>query len=385
MSMQVEELEQKSEVDDEQISWGKIFMTAQKHAVLPLLYDVLQEYPVVPQREKEILEGMSRQTVQQSYHLSFLTTYLVELFEANEIAIIVLKGSGTAALYPVPELRKSGDIDLLLPEIEDFEKAKQVLQQHGFIPEKDQRSQHHYAYTSKDGITLELHNQIAGPFDNEKTNRMLAEIQKECKEHYHKKEAMGFNLPILDEPYHAYYLLLHMLQHFLRSGFGLKLLCDWVVFWKRPLTQADKDSFLELVSRTGLIGFARLITLTCTGYLGLKEEQVEFLLVERLPDEVVKSFMREVLEAQEFGKSSTDRMVVVRGKGIGGYLREFHHQMQENYPQAKDKKWIWPYYWIKTFFVFVDNNRKIRKVSIWKVLKNAKKRSNIVIHLGLFK
>lgn len=377
------QVEQENQMVGAGIDWEKLFFTAKKHAVLSLLYDVLSEDEKMPLQG--VLNTVSRQTVQQSYHLLFLTAYLVEIFEKSDIQVIVLKGVGTASLYPVPELRKSGDIDLLLADTKDLEKAKIVLEQNGFWLDEEQKSQHHYAYVSKDKITVELHDKLAGPFDNEKTTRILEEIQAECKDNYSKAETMGMELPLLNEAYQAYYLLLHMLQHFLRAGFGLKLLCDWVVFWKRPLSEEDKEKFMELATRTGLVGFAKLVTQVCIEYIGLEEGYVNFLLEEKLPKSVVKDFMWEIFEAQEFGKSSTDRMVVVRGKGIGAYLREFHHQMLENNPKARQKHYAWPFYWIKTFLVFLRNNRRIRKISFWQVLKNARKRSNIVVHLKLFK
>lgn len=36
-------------------------------------------------------------------------------------------------------------------------------------------------------------------------------------------EIMGYPIPVVSDAYYAYHLLLHMLQHFLRAGFGLKL------------------------------------------------------------------------------------------------------------------------------------------------------------------
>ena len=76
---------------------------------------------------------------------------------------------------------------------------------------------------------------LAEPFDNNKVNSYLERCVAECKNHIVFKDCMGINLPILDDAYHAYELLLHMLQHFLREGFGLKLLTDWCFFFNREI------------------------------------------------------------------------------------------------------------------------------------------------------
>lgn len=65
--------------------------------------------------ERKWVESIARTTVRQSYHLLFLTRDLVKLLEEAGIPALVLKGCGVAELYPVPELRKSGDIDVLIP------------------------------------------------------------------------------------------------------------------------------------------------------------------------------------------------------------------------------------------------------------------------------
>ena len=52
-----------------------------------------------------------------------------------------------------------------------------------------------------------MHVMFAEPFDNNKTNRCLEKIYNDCKEHVNKKDVMGVMLPVLDDGYHAFYLL----------------------------------------------------------------------------------------------------------------------------------------------------------------------------------
>ena len=60
------------------------------------------------------VQERSTQTVWQSYRLLFMSRYVTGLLKDAGIDTILLKGSGVAGLYPVPELRKSGDVDLLV-------------------------------------------------------------------------------------------------------------------------------------------------------------------------------------------------------------------------------------------------------------------------------
>ena len=120
-----------------------ILELADRHRVLPLLYDVLA--PKLPEEDenRKRLEKRSAETVRQSYRLLFLGKYVTGLLREHGIETVLLKGSGTAGLYPVPELRKSGDIDLLVADQKAGEKAYEVLHEHGFRKASEQHAHHH--------------------------------------------------------------------------------------------------------------------------------------------------------------------------------------------------------------------------------------------------
>lgn len=359
-----------------------------KHSVFPLLYDVLSNAG----RGTGMLESVSLQTVQQSYHLLFLSKYVVNLILSNGIKVILLKGSSTAALYPVPELRKSGDVDLLFENRQEAGRACMVLRKAGFNVKEEQHAHHHIACISPDGIDVELHSMLVEPFDSNRINHYLEKVKEGIFKNTCTKDVLGIKLPVLSEPFHAFYLLLHMLQHFLRSGFGLKLMCDWVVFWNRDITKKDKDKFLRLVKESGTYGFAGILSQACVYYLGLERDKVSFILDMENNDGYgmdsagILEFMKEVFEAGEFGKSSPDRMVVLRGRGILlPFIREFHHQMKLTYPKAGKVIFIWPVLWVLTFAGFMHRNKSIRNVAGSAIIKKAVQRSFVVERMKLFK
>ncbi|MDE6615600.1 MAG: nucleotidyltransferase family protein [Lachnospiraceae bacterium] len=376
--------------------YNKAIKTAAMHNVLPLLYDTLDNAGTSGDILTEKVENMALQAVQQSYHLLFLSKYVINILEENGIKAVLLKGSSTASLYPVPELRKSGDVDLLLENAGSVDKAGSILIKAGFRMETEQHAHHHVVYKSPDGIDVELHSLLVEPFDNNRINNYLEKAKAGIFKDNCRKDVMGIELPVLSEPFHAFYLLLHMLQHFLRSGFGLKLICDWAVFWNRDIPQNDKSQFLQFVKESGIYGFARMATLLCVYYLGLCKDNVSFMLYpgnnynaanadEKRDREDAKEFMEEVFEAGEFGKTSPDRMVVLRGTGWISYIREFHHQMRLTYPKAGHIIIFWPVLWIMTFTGFLHRNRSIRNVTGSAIIKKAAQRSRLAGKMRLFK
>ena len=367
------------------VDYARVIAVAESHKVMALLHPVLEPAGLQESIWK-IVDRKGEQTVRQSYRLLMLSRYVIGLLKENGIDAILLKGCGTAAWYPVPELRKSGDIDLLFKSEDETRKALQILAQQGFVTTEDQPANHHIVCESRDSVSLELHMSLAEPFDSEKTNRFLADCQKEYFAHRRVVDCMGVAFELASDGYHAFYLLLHMLQHYVRAGFGVKLLCDWVVFWESPLSEEEKKIFLRLTQESGTFGFAVMMTRVCVKYLGLREKQVEFLMQAEPKDvcDLTEELMAEIFEAEEFGHSSKDRMVVLRGTGLMDYAREFHHQMKLNYPKAGKIMVLYPVLWIMTLCGFLYRNRTLRKVSGRQILKKAKKRSQLTEQMRLF-
>ncbi|MCR4600069.1 MAG: glycosyltransferase [Acetatifactor sp.] len=359
---------------------------AESHRVLPMLYDVLvplQEQ--IPEKSWKKVENATERTVKQSYRLLFLTKEIQQTCEDARIPVVVLKGSGVAAYYPVPEYRKSGDVDLLFDNMDDIYAAGKELEKLHYVKTEEQHANHHLVYQGTEGIDIELHAMLAEPFDNERTNqRMNAYLPYYLRER-RKTQSMGMDLWTTSEPLQALELLLHMLQHFLRAGFGLKLLADWVVFWNKVNDPEKIKRFCFLAEDCGVDGFAKAITLLCEKFLGLNEVHIygEHLEAE-FSKGYAEQFLMEIISAEEFGKSDKNRMVALRKRGLFSYIKEFHYQMRMNYAQESKHKWKWPYLWCKTFVTFIRNNRRLGRGSLRSILKSAGERASVVEEMRLF-
>lgn len=363
------------------LDWELLEKAARRHSVLSLLCYPCLGTEEIPEAFRGAVQQEARGIVLQSYRLLLLGKAIVEQLEQAGIPVAVLKGVAAARSYPEPELRKAGDIDLLV-EPERLEDVCTALEEVGCRVAERQPALHHVVLLTEDGIEVEVHTMLAEPFDNEQINSYLKRILPESLEHVVWREIMGVEFPVLNYGCHAYELLLHMLQHFLRSGFGLRFLCDWAVLWRENIPKSERKRYLELVQNSRLKGFSDMVTLACCKYLGLERNCVDWMEIQ--PRMNPKGFMKEVLEAEEFGKSSGERMVMLRTPGLAGYVQEFHHQMHLNFPKAG--RWIplWPVLWTATLLRFLRNNRKIRKVSGRKILQKAAERSKVMEQIKLW-
>nr|MCR5452781.1 nucleotidyltransferase family protein [Lachnospiraceae bacterium] len=370
---------------------SELINEASSHAVVPLLYDVIDKEDSEEKPSIDILQRETDKTVWQSYHLLFESARLCNCLKDSGIKCAILKGCAAASFYPVPEYRKSGDIDILLCEPTESDRAVEVLSKMGYKVSEEQLALHQIVMSSKTGIEAELHIMLSEPFDNSKINNYLNGLLKDISDHIIYKEIMGISVPILDDDYQAYELLLHMLQHFLRRGFGLKLLCDWVVYWNEK-TKDEIPGFItrykQLIKESEIGGFSDMISSVCYHYLGLSEKAVLALLVKRktpVSKEDANLFIREVLDGGEFGDKDEWRMVMLRGKGIGALVIEFHHQMNLNFPKAGKIFLLWPVLWTLTLIKFLRNNRKLRGKSSLKIIKKTGERSALMEKINIWK
>ena len=368
--------------------WEQFAVLAGKSAVAGLMYDTLKTYGRLPQKAMDLIARYSQKVCRKNYRFMVLQVRLKEAFEKAGISFCVLKGIAAANDYPVPDVRKSGDIDILLTHPSDLKRALEELEELGYEKESEMHV-HHVELRHTGKSKLELHTLLVEPFDNAKTNQFLEKLVPECEKHIVFKEIMGIKIPVLDDAFHAYELLMHMLQHFLLAGFGVRLLCDWVVLWNRGLSEKDRNLYMKLVQESKVKSFSDVITRVCIKYLGLKEENVLWMNLydngksrEELDNEA-EAFVEDIMDAGEFGEAK-DRMVALRGTGMFDYVREFHHQMHINFPKAGKCFLLWPVLWVITLVRFLRNNKKVRDVSSRELFKNAKKRGRLVKKLHIF-
>lgn len=376
-------------IDEE--SWDNITVFSLENSVAGLLYEILNGYDGIPKDAFKTISSYATKVCKRNYRFLVKAVNIHKYFSKAGIRFCILKGMAAAVDYPVPDVRKAADLDILLPVQQDLKKAIKVLVKLGFHVEDEQIALHHVAMRDESRDLVEVHTMLAEPFDNAKTNIYLNKLLPDCDTRIIYKDIMGASLPVLSDGYHAYEMLMHMLQHFLREGFGVKMLCDWVVFWNKGTDDENRKLYMKLVKESKVKGFSDTITRVCIKYLGLKREKVNWMnLYDKSRsreeyEEQTESFVKDVLEAGEFGKGKEGRMVAFRGDGVFDYVREFQHQMHLNFPKAGKIPLFWPVLWVLTYIKFQKNNKQLRSVSSKEIFKSAKKRGKLVKSMNLFK
>lgn len=370
---------------EQKVQMDQVITKALEQGVLSLLYDRMMNKEAVLENQKNRIRKYSQQIVQQNYHLLFLARFITEKLKKHGIASVILKGSAMAAYYPVPELRKSGDLDILVSKNADLKQICEVLSDDGIKKAKDQHANYHMRLTTRDGIAVEIHTSLTEETGILKLDNYQKKHQDEFLHHTVMESSMEIVIPTLDFEYVAYFILIHMFQHFLRAGFGTKMLCDWVALWNREVKEEQKRAFLAMVEESGIRGFACMVSAVCITYLGLKAESMEFLVdMKQMDAAQIDTFLTDVMEAGEFGDSSEERMVMVQENGLPGLIAEFRHQVALTYPKAYRCVLCRPVLWIMLLIGFIHRNRVLRNVSTSAILKSAAKRGKQMKEMNLF-
>lgn len=140
---------------DATIDWDGLMDIASEHGLLAWVWDGICKLPEgqKPNRQYRINWGLSAQEIWDNYvHHQEILEKIVRICADNGIRVLLLKGLGLSTLYPKPESRTSGDIDIYL--FNDTIKGVELLSQGEYeLLEK------HYVFTI-DNVQIECHEHL---------------------------------------------------------------------------------------------------------------------------------------------------------------------------------------------------------------------------------
>ena len=369
------------EISDSNVDeWERIYALADRHEVSVLMGDIFNSVSLYDKTQNDFQFKTAR-TVHKGITLQSLDLRLTALLGKEGIKAVTLKGYAVARLYPVPEYRKTTDIDLLFFSLEEAKKAERILLDNGFKPSKEWHANHHFILINEKNETVELHTSWADEFKDKHFNKYLEKLQKESISHFAPIDCDSAKLYVYDTAYQAFYLIIHMLGHFVGGGFGLRNLCDWVVLWDNCEDENARNVFLKMARDSGIEEFSKAVTSVCALYLGLSKEKCPIPYDTLTDKELTDEFLRDILDAGEFGCSESESMVGMDGNGIFAYIKEFHHQMHINFPKAGKCIVAWPVLWIVTLGRFLYNNRRYKRAPVSAIMKKAGSRGKLVKRL----
>ena len=178
------------------------------------------------------LQPVMFQTLQRQARLNHFTAQVIRILQDQQIPATLIKGYSLSALYPDPDMRQFGDVDIYVGETNYHKAAKAVTQA---FPQahwhSDIRGGIHFSLVVDENIdrVVELH-RVTMEFPNTYANQLFQDFT-----HKHLDTA-GHTINIYDQPvrvpsvaYNALYVFMHAWHHFESTGVGFRQLGDWAL------------------------------------------------------------------------------------------------------------------------------------------------------------
>lgn len=276
--------------------WAALYQEARSQSVHLMVFDCLTdaERADMPPNVFQQWQHAALTTLWWNEQVALEQQHVLQALEENQIPCVILKGSSSALCYPKPELRVAGDIDLLLPK-KHIQDAEHCLHRLGYAAPPGQPLHHCHRALYKKSFAVELHWE---------PNRLPdGAIGQELRHYF--QDAMQHpqyvgGLPILAPCPRALTLLLHKLNHIMRSGLGLRHLCDWAAFVHAEMTPALWDELCPLLRRTGLLFFTQVITRICIDSLFLPKSDATWCL--SADSDLCRNLLDHILYYGNFGR-----------------------------------------------------------------------------------
>ena len=316
------------------VDWGKVYQLAGEQSVQGLALAGIEKTNTNRPPQELLLQwiGEVQMIEQQNKAMNGFEAKLIEKLREADVYAILVKGQGIAQCYVRPLWRLSGDVDLLLSDV-NYEKAKKVLFPLAVEIEQEYKSFKHISMTMKGGYVIELHGTLHSRL-SKRVDRGVDEAQKDVfyggNVRSWKNGSTQVFLPGVDDD--VIFVFTHILHHFYIEGIGLRQICDWCrLLWtyRDSVNRGLLESRLrEMSLMTEWKAFAAL----AVDWLGMPTEAMPLYSSDKKWSKKAEKIFDFVLETGNFGHNREKKVVrtYMGGKLASTFrkMKDFGHHMR---------------------------------------------------------
>jgi hypothetical protein len=284
------------------INWNIVFEEAIAHQVHSIIYPVLADLNPIYGPDQQLMKRWREVTLQsakvQLQHVHQISTVLHKFHHA-EIPVVALKGLMIREYYPHPELRTMGDADILIP-ITQLKAASKLLKSLGYL--EGAPTLKHTAFYHKYFPEIELHWALM----DKKSYRDKEMFTIGIWENTIQTELYGAPALILSNEDQLLHLILHAIDHIQNNGFGLRQLCDFIIFIEAKRETIIWENIIDKVSTYQLYRFAIALFEICNRLFGMKIPTI-FSASEIEKSQYIDALIDDIFDAGVYGRKTLDR------------------------------------------------------------------------------
>lgn len=313
-----------------------MFRMARQQALIGVCYEGICRVPEPQRPPQDILDAWRKLTEKiariHQLHLQ-RTEEMIPILERLGLHGCLLKGTALSRLYPVPERRMCGDVDVwvagtdrtILKALEAAYQPYDIVYQEckvDFFPD----------------VEVEIHfhpGKMYNPFLNARMQRYL-EQETPIRD--------GVTLTMPSPRFDAVYCMAHMFHHYLEGGIGLRQMMDYY-YTLQVLDPADREPVMEALRKLGMGRFAAAMMESLRFNFGL---EAEFYLCPPDP-KLGRKLMEETISGGNFGVGDRRNYQKIDESRLHRYFRKSARVLSHLSQYPREVAWA-PYNRLQHYF-----------------------------------
>lgn len=273
----------KEKPDGQAVDWQVIYELADIHDVSGIIAQEIKLLPDEYRPQNKLKSYFNQQlgyTIQGCNKKELARNKIKAFLDKNKIKHIFVKGEVIRQYYPVPELRTSGDIDIII-QPDDFAGTLELLNKSDAVIYKVITDT---ITTAACGVEIEIHKYADVKSDYFNSIFSLCYIQD------------GYTYA-LDACNHLLYVTCHLCKHLSYRGAGIRMLMDMDVLI-RSIENFNQEDFIKMCSNAGIGKSAQILLSLCNLWFKTPV-QPYFNLADDMA--LTESFERIMIDGGSFG------------------------------------------------------------------------------------
>lgn len=278
--------------------WAEIYELSQKQAIAGYLFPAIDKLSKLGQKPPSPLLyewiALVEQIKQRNILLNRKCIELMRILEDAGFESCILKGQGNALMYPEPQLRQAGDIDIWVNG-----KRDDII---GFCRSKAQKceiSYHHMQFPIWTAVDIEVHfipSYAKVPRYAKRTNTFFEKFQRE---EIDSGEMMseGDVMYVPSKKINLVFQMSHMARHFFGDGIGMRQVMDYYYLLKYTTGKVNTGAVVDDLRNLGLYKFAGAVMWVLKEVFAAEEE----LLIVPVDEKRGKLLLDEIMKGGNFG------------------------------------------------------------------------------------
>ena len=355
----------------EDIDYVVLYLLANKNSVANTVAGVICSNDKINNSVKKQFEKNRYLIITQQVLCNNALQALFEKLDDHKTPGLFLKGTVLKHLYPNPYLRSMSDVDVFSEE-RDMEEIHSIMINDGYTTGVIGFG-NHYEYLFQNMVKVEYHPELVA-LDSEYGRKVFTKLHPDAPSIASYMDIWNHSLPIEDHEYarqltpeyHYLYVIMHMMNHFLTAGTGIRSVMDVWVMNDHYAKMWDRDLIERLLADYGLLTFEHYALALADKWFDLEGLQY---LPRNIDSQVLEQYEDYILESGTYGtvKHSITRQMEHRTNSISKvtYLmsRFFlpYKEMKRIYPIVEKYPVILPVMWCyRTYEIFKKRGRSAK-------------------------